>query len=78
MKAGLLKAAMIAAWIMLAVEIIILGLGFFSIAVGETVVSGGPTGLLVHCIGILRTAMYGVVPLAILLIVIRIYQRQGT
>ena len=77
MKAGLLKAVMIAAWIMMAVEIIVLGLGFLSIAVGETVVGGGATGLLVQCVGILRMAVYGIAPLAILLIVIRIYQRQG-
>jgi len=77
MTAGLLKAIMIAAWIFIAVEIIILGLGFLSIAVGETVVGDGPAGLLVQCIGILRTALYGIVPLAILLIAIRIYQRQG-
>ena len=77
MKSALLKAIMIAAWLFIAVEVIILGLGFLSIAVGETAVGGGPTGLLVQCVGILRTALYGIVPLAVLLVVIRIYQRQG-
>lgn len=77
MTSALLKTVMIAAWLFIGVEVIVLGLGFLSIAVGETAVGGGAMGLLAQCVGMLRTALYGVVPLAILLVVIRIYQKQG-
>ena len=78
MKPRLLNAVSIAAWLFIALELIILGLGFVSIAVGDTVVGGGPAGLLVQSVGLLRTALYGIVPLAILLIVIQIHQSQGS
>ncbi len=74
MRVALLKAAVIAAWIMIAMELVVFALGLASIAVGETTIGGGASGYLVTFFGMVRTVLHGLVLPAILLVAIEMYR----
>lgn len=77
MKASFLKAAVVVAWLMIAVEIFVFGLGVLSLATGEIGIGGGAAGLLVQLVGTLRMSLQSLMPPVILLIVIEIYRSRS-
>ena len=74
MKQALVKAAFIASCLLIAWELIAFCLSFAAIVLGQVEVGGGASGLLVQFVGIVRSALHGLVPPIILLIVIEIYR----